>query len=64
MKQQKNERKTSRRSTSDKAVSPEQRQHMIAEAAYYRAEQRGFQGGNPQQDWLESEAEIDKLLTA
>jgi len=37
---------------------------MIAETAYYRAEQRGFQGGSPEQDWLESEAEIDRRLTA
>jgi hypothetical protein len=34
--------------------------HMIAEAAYYRAAQRGFQGGNPEQDWLEAEREIDR----
>ena len=43
-------------------ITPEQRQHMIAEAAYYRAEQRSFQGGDPQQDWLEAEAEIDHML--
>ncbi len=41
------------------AVMPiEERGRMIAEAAYYRAEQRGFQGGDPQQDWLEAELEI------
>lgn len=31
---------------------------MIAEAAYYRAEARGFCCGDPRQDWLEAEAEI------
>lgn len=44
-------------------VSPEQRYCMIAEAAYYRAERRGFSGGNPLQDWVEAEAEIDRLLS-
>lgn len=44
-------------------VSPEQRYCMIAEAAYYRAERRSFSGGNPLQDWVEAEAEIDRLLS-
>lgn len=44
-------------------VSPEQRYHMIAEAAYFHAERRGF-GGDPAQDWLEAEAEIDRILQA
>jgi len=35
---------------------------MISEAAYYRAEGRGFQGGDPEQDWLDAEAEVDALL--
>jgi Protein of unknown function (DUF2934) len=43
-------------------VSPEQRYKMIAEAAYFRAEKRGFVGGDVAQDWLDSEAEIDRLL--
>ena len=34
---------------------------MIAEAAYFRAERRGFQGGCPIQDWLEAEREIDRV---
>ena len=44
-------------------VSPEQRYMMIAEAAYYRAEKRGFVGGNSAQDWVEAEAEINQLLS-
>lgn len=44
------------------SITPEQRERMIAEAAYYRAEHRGFQSGDPQQDWLEAEAEIDQML--
>jgi hypothetical protein len=38
------------------------RQRMIAEAAYYRAEKRGFVGGDPLHDWLDAEAEIDRIL--
>jgi Protein of unknown function (DUF2934) len=38
-----------------------ERNQMIATAAYYRAERRGFTGGNPVGDWLAAEAEIDQL---
>lgn len=40
----------------------EDRQEMIAIAAYYRAERRGFDGGDPMLDWLEAEAEIDSMV--
>ena len=40
------------------------REQMIAEAAYFRAERRGFQGGDPFADWLSAEAQIDQLLQA
>jgi DUF2934 family protein len=40
------------------AVNPEERHQMIALAAYYRAEQRGFVNGDPLRDWLEAEAEV------
>ena len=33
-------------------------QRRIAEAAYYRAERRGFEPGGEAQDWLAAEAEI------
>ena len=35
---------------------------MIAEAAYYLAEKRNFQGGDPVNDWLEAERIIDQAL--
>jgi hypothetical protein len=35
---------------------------MIAEAAYFRAERRGFNGGDTVRDWCEAEAEIDAQL--
>lgn len=40
------------------------RDRMIAEAAYYRAERRGFVGDDAErrQDWLEAEAEIDRII--
>lgn len=44
------------------SVSPEHRYHMIATAAYYRAEHRGFAGGYEMQDWISAEAEIDAHL--
>ncbi len=31
----------------------------IAEAAYYRAERRGFTGGDPVEDWLAAEKELE-----
>ena len=43
-------------------VSSEQRLAMIREAAYYKAEKRGFTGGNDAQDWADAEREIDELL--
>lgn len=44
--------------TAEPTFVPEPQRQMIAEAAYFRAEQRGFQGGDPVQDWVEAEKEI------
>lgn len=43
-------------------LSEEQRQQMIAEGAYYRAERRGFQPGYERIDWLEAEQDVDAML--
>ena len=43
-------------------VPAEQRRHYIEMAAYYIAERRGFAPGNPLEDWVQAEAEIDRLL--
>lgn len=43
-------------------VPPEQRRNYIEMAAYYIAERRGFAPGNPLEDWVQAEAEIDRLL--
>jgi len=46
-------------------VDPEQRAALIAEAAFFRAEKRGFAAGNEMEDWLAAESEVDaKLLSA
>ena len=41
---------------------PDERNRVIALAAYYRAEQRGFVDGDPLRDWLEAEAEVTMRL--
>ena len=43
-------------------VGPEQRAALIAEAAYYRAEKRGFAPGHETEDWLSAEAEVDARM--
>jgi len=43
-------------------VSAEERARMVAEAAYFRAQRRGFRNGDPVRDWAEAEAEIDAML--
>jgi hypothetical protein len=35
---------------------------MIARAAYFVAEHRGFKGGSAQEDWLLAEAQVDAQL--
>ncbi|MFO1401843.1 MAG: DUF2934 domain-containing protein [Steroidobacteraceae bacterium] len=47
-----------------RAVQAHEREAMIAEAAYYRAEARGFEAGHELEDWLAAECEIDLLLEA
>ena len=45
-------------------VTAEQRRRMIAEAAYFLAQRRGFRGGNPVEDWLAAEAQVARALAA
>lgn len=40
----------------------EQRQGMIAEIAFRRAQERGFQGGDAETDWVEAERELNESL--
>ncbi len=59
----KKQAKQAKHSKPDKSqVSPEQRTEMIATAAYYIAERRGFTPGDLEADWRAAETEIDLLL--
>jgi hypothetical protein len=41
-------------------VWTDEERRMVQETAYFRAEQRGFQGGTPEEDWYAAEKEILK----
>lgn len=45
-------------------MDADERHQMIACAAYYRAERRGFSKEGALADWLEAEHEVDALLQA
>ena len=45
----------------ERPIDPAAKWLMIAEAAYYCAEKRGFEPGHELDDWLEAEARIDVL---
>lgn len=40
----------------------EERHEMIAVAAYYHAEHRGFISGHETEDWLQAERDIDQMI--
>ncbi len=42
-------------------VTAEERRQLIARAAYFRAERRGFTPGSEIEDWLAAEAEVDRM---
>lgn len=44
------------------AISQAQREAMIREAAYYKAEKRDFAPGFEAQDWDEATREVDEQL--
>ncbi len=43
-------------------ITPETRRLMVAEAAYYIAENRGFESGHEVEDWLLAEKQIETVL--
>lgn len=43
-------------------TNPDTRAQMIAEAAYYLSEQRGFAPGHEVEDWLAAEQQIDTRI--
>ena len=44
------------------SISVEERERLVARAAYFRAEKRGFAPGCELQDWVEAEAEVLRLI--
>jgi hypothetical protein len=40
-------------------LTPAERMKMIAEAAYFLAEKRGFSGGSELADWVAAEKQVD-----
>jgi hypothetical protein len=54
--------KVSKAKKSRPAIAEDVWRHMVATAAYYRAQARGFQHGSPEQDWLAAEAELKQQL--
>jgi hypothetical protein len=42
--------------------APEDRQSLIAKAAYFRAERRHFEPGHELEDWLAAESEVDRSV--
>ena len=44
------------------SIDTEHRQQLIAEEAYLIAEQRGFQGGDPAEDWARAEKQVNHRL--
>jgi hypothetical protein len=43
-------------------IEPPTRHELIAQAAYFRAQHRGFEPGHECEDWLAAEAEVDVAL--
>jgi len=48
--------------TASTATQPTDYTALVAEAAYYKAERRGFEPGYEMADWLEAEREIEGIL--
>jgi hypothetical protein len=43
-------------------IDADERRKLIAEAAYFRAQRRGFELGHADEDWLAAETEVDAHL--
>jgi Protein of unknown function (DUF2934) len=57
-----NKKNTSKQATTHQTGDGENRQQMIATAAYFRAERHSFDGAAPVADWLAAEEEIDAMF--
>ena len=47
--------------SSGPSISAQERQMLVARAAYFRAEKRGFTPGGELQDWVEAETDVLRL---
>jgi len=54
--------KATLRELAEAELTPEERNEMIAETAYYRAMARGFEGDKHLEDWFEAEKLVDEML--
>jgi hypothetical protein len=44
------------------SIDPDVRRQLVAAEAYFRAERRGFAGGNELEDWVAAERAVDSRL--
>jgi hypothetical protein len=61
MAKQANSQTKKKLSATTKQIDLDKRNEMIAFEAYLRAEQRGFESGDPIEDWLDAESYIDSM---
>ena len=54
--------RTPSRTAASVALTREELEKLISEAAYFRAKQRGFQPGHELEDWIQAEAEVMRRL--
>jgi hypothetical protein len=54
--------KAKKRPVPHSGISAQERQSLVAQAAYFRAEKRGFSPGGELQDWVEAEADLLRLI--
>lgn len=45
-------------------IPEDMRRQWVAEAAYFIAERRGFGEGSSEDDWLQAELDIDRMLAS
>ncbi|WP_295679861.1 DUF2934 domain-containing protein [uncultured Nevskia sp.] len=49
--------------TAKRFLDDDERHHLIEQAAYFRAADRGFQYQDPLNDWLKAQAEINEVFS-
>lgn len=49
--------------TAKRFLDNDERHHLIEQAAYFRAADRGFQPQDPLNDWLKAQAEINEVFS-